>query len=552
MIRLREIKLPVGHSKSDMKAAVNKRLALGKLLKGRAVAYSITVIRRSLDARRKPELVYVYEVGIVFDNDADERLLKKKLKPDSKLSYEELIDYKPYEHIDRGSDDTDARPVIIGAGPAGLFCAYILATAGLKPIVAERGKCVNERIKDVEDFWRGAPLDLDSNVQFGEGGAGTFSDGKLNTMVKDPHGRIAFVLKTFVKFGAPNDIIYSAKPHIGTDILKQVIPAMRTEIIKLGGEFWFSSKLESIRITNDVLTQITVSKRTYDVKDVVLAIGHSARDTFEMLRDSGIKMEPKPFAVGFRMQHPQSVINMSQYGAYEVSGLGAADYKVTNYKNRTNDPYEDEPKRNVYSFCMCPGGYVVNASSETGRLAVNGMSNRNRDSGNANSAIVIGVFPEDYASCDTKDPLCGMHFQRKLEESAYLLGEGSIPVQRYIDYKKRVCTNEFGDVKPCTMGQWSPADLSGILTEEMRNEFIKAVEGFGHSIQGFNQDDALLFAIESRTSSPVKIVRDDTTYMSNIAGLYPCGEGAGYAGGITSAAVDGIKVAEAIINRRKG
>ncbi len=435
--------------------------------------------------------------------------------------------------------------MIIGMGPAGLFCAYYLAQHGYAPVILERGEDVDTRQADVEAFWKTGRLKPDSNVQFGEGGAGTFSDGKLNTLVKDKYGRNTEVLKTFVKHGAEPAILYQAKPHIGTDVLSRVVKSMREEILRLGGEVRFHSQVTEVLTANGQVTGVIVNGREeIPCEQVVLAPGHSARDTFSMLYEKNFPMTAKPFAVGFRVEHPQSLINVSQYGAEHVKGLGVAAYKVT-AKTGTG--------RGVYSFCMCPGGYVVNASSEPGRLVVNGMSYSGRDGKNANSAIIVAVTPADYGS---EHPLAGIEFQRRLEQRAYELCDGKLPVQRYGDFREKV-TGEareiqnrpedglWDNLEPQCKGEFAWADLTGILPGECNQAFVEGMDSFDRQIHGFASPAAILTGVESRTSSPVRIERDENL-QSEIRGCYPCGEGAGYAGGITSAAMDGIRVAEQI------
>ena len=432
---------------------------------------------------------------------------------------------------------------------AGLFCAYALMSEGFHPIVAERGKKVEERTADVQKFWETGVLDTASNVQFGEGGAGTFSDGKLNTLVKDPIGRNRFVLETFVKFGAPEHILYENKPHIGTDILADVIKRMREFMTENGVEFLFETcvtgfstgkngNLKSIELNHD---------RQIDTDCLILAIGHSARDTFSLLQEKGLNMQAKSFAVGFRVEHPQSEVNLTQYGDLYADKLPAAPYKVT-----ANLP----SGRGVYSFCMCPGGYVVNASSEEHRLAVNGMSYSDRGGSNANSAIIVSVTPEDFKAdairhgvlkdADGKeDVLSGVRFQERLEEQAWKLGNGKIPQQLFGDYCKNRPSVSYGAFESTTKGDSALCNLRGLLPEELEESFIEGMHHFSRAIPEFDREDAILSGVESRTSSPVRIVRDES-FQSNIRGIYPCGEGAGYAGGIMSAAMDGLKVAEAI------
>ena len=428
------------------------------------------------------------------------------------------------------------RPIVVGSGPSGLFCAYLLASMGYRPIVIERGEKVEDRINTVEKFWNMGILNKESNVQFGEGGAGTFSDGKLNTMTKDRFNRCKYVFETFVECGANKDIMISNMPHIGTDVLRNVVKNMRNKIMDMGGEFLYNSCLTNINILNNKVISIEINdSMVIDTDILVLAIGHSARDTFEMLNNLGLVMEPKSFAIGIRIQHPQEVINVNQYGENYYKGLMPASYKLT---------YKSSNGRGVYSFCMCPGGYVVNASSEDGKLAINGMSYYKRNSKNANSAIVVTVTPEDFGT----GVMDGVRYQRYLEEKAYKLGNGNIPMQLLKDYYKNEDTVSFGDVFPVFKGKYSFSNLNKLYPEYINESLKEALEHFGSKIKGFNDGNSIIAGIESRTSSPVKIVRNEN-YVSNIEGIYPCGEGAGYAGGITTSAIDGLKVAEAIISK---
>ncbi len=498
---------------------------------------SLHIVRQSIDARKKPEIFYSYVIDV---ETSQEEKVCRRVK-NAQVSLIKPVVYRfPIEK--KAGETIENRPVIIGLGPAGLFCGYYLAKAGFQPILLERGADVDTRMQDVERFWQDGVLKPDSNVQFGEGGAGTFSDGKLNTLVKDKDGRNMAVLKTFVEFGAKESILYEAKPHIGTDVLCGIVKQMRQEIIRLGGEVRFGSKVTELQLQGDRITGVIINgEEQLACEQVVLAIGHSARDTFDMLYEKQVPMEAKSFAVGLRVEHPQTMINISQYGMADPGALGAAPYKVT---------AQTSVGRGVYSFCMCPGGYVVNASSEPGRLAVNGMSYSGRNGENANSAIIVSVTPEDFGS---DHPLAGIAFQRKLEERAYELGQGRIPVQRYGDFKN--CVERQGEavevaerasvISPQNKGGYVYADVSRILPLECNQAFVEGMTRFGCMIPGFDREDALLSGVESRTSSPVRIHRDDTL-QSAVRGLYPCGEGAGYAGGITSAAMDGIRVAEAV------
>lgn len=530
MLRINQLKIPVGHTQEDLYAKVQKILRVEEIT-------GISVVRRSVDARKKPDLYFNYIVDVIVRNEKE--VYKRCDKKQVVLCREEQYRFpvKSYSGT--------KRPVIIGMGPAGLFCAYMLAEAGFRPIVLERGRCIAERTKDVDFFWETGKLNLQSNVQFGEGGAGTFSDGKLNTLVKDKYGRNRKVLSIFVQEGAPEEILYDYKPHIGTDILKNVITNMREKILQWGGEVFFESQVTAIETENNRIKAVIVNgKERVEAQYVVLAPGHSARDTFQMLYDAGMEMEAKPFAVGFRVEHPQVWINRSQYGCDNREELGSAPYKVT----------ATSGERGVYSFCMCPGGYVVNASSEEGKLAVNGMSYHARDGKNANSAIIVSVTPKDFGS---EHPLAGVAFQREIEEKAYVAGGGKIPVERYGDFKKAVLSDDCSDsdltndvsqledITACIKGSWCFAPVHEILPRELNMAFVEGMEQFGRVIRGFSDDKVLVEGVESRTSSPIRIVRDEKL-ESGIKGIYPCGEGAGYAGGITSAAMDGIKVAEEI------
>ena len=541
MIQISQLKLHIPHEASDILRATARSLGLRE-----DEILHFEIQRRSIDARKKPELFYVYSVSVKVVNEKKvlERALRNKRAKEQFSIAEKCSFTFPELKKDAGQNDYDPvrRPVIIGAGPAGLFCAYYLALAGLRPLLLERGKKVEERQVDVERFWQTGKLDPNSNVQFGEGGAGTFSDGKLNTLVKDKEGRNHAVLETFVKFGAKEEILYDAKPHIGTDELSKIIKNMRNAILELGGEMRFESQMKEVLIEDGKLCGIMVNgDEKIECENLVLAIGHSARDTFSMLYQKGIPMEAKPFAVGFRAEHPQEMINVSQYGLKDPGALGAAPYKVT---------AKTKSGRGVYSFCMCPGGYVVNASSEEGRLAVNGMSYSARDGKNANSAVIVTVDPVDFGG---DGPLAGIAFQRELEEKAYQLGNGKIPVQRFGNYQKPLeeaddPKNFDSELKPCCKGEYAWADLRGLLPEECRLSLIEGMHQFGRQIAGFDRDDCIFSGIGSRTSSPVRILRDEQL-SSSIRGIYPCGEGAGYAGGITSAAMDGLRVAQELTKR---
>ena len=524
---------------------------------------AVHIRRRSLDARKKPELFYVYCLDV--EASQENKILKNRGR-------DVVLAPKPaYSFPVRGTEPLLHPPVVVGAGPAGLLAAYALAVLGYRPLLLERGQEIGRRSRDVKAFWDGGALNPESNVQFGEGGAGTFSDGKLNTMVKDPSGRIREVLGLFVECGADPAILYDSKPHIGTDCLRQVIQALREKILEAGGQIVFGGRVTDFEILDGRLDAVLWEKdgvpRRTETAVCILAIGHSARDTFETLYRRGVPMTAKPFAVGLRIEHPQSMIQESQYGA-KGGLLPAASYKVT---------AQSSAGRGVYSFCMCPGGMVVNASSEAGLLAVNGMSNHARDGRNANSAVVVTVQPEDfmrwnqaYQAAEREEggtgespgsgrrsegyvrvlppSLAGLEFQRHLELGAGRRGQGRIPVQLFGDFCRRQPSTGFGEVIPDTKGGCAPGQIRGILPSCLEEAIEEGVRLFARQLQGFDREDAVLAAVESRTSSPVRILRN-AHMESDVRGLFPCGEGAGYAGGITSAAVDGLKLAEAIAGR---
>jgi len=534
MIRINQLKLSVGHTKADIKkkAAKMMRIPEDQIL-------SLVPVRQSLDARKKSELLYIYSLNATVSG-KEGAVIKNAKNVNVVLNTE-----KPYRFPEHGQEPLCHRPVIVGFGPAGMFCGLMLARAGFSPLILERGEDVDSRTQKVEAFWQGGELNPESNVQFGEGGAGTFSDGKLNTLVKDPSGRNKKVLEILAEAGADPSITYVNKPHVGTDVLSRVVKNIRQEIIRLGGEIRFGCKLTDFSEAGGRLISVTVSQReeggfyreeTIPAQAVVLAIGHSARDTFRMLSEKSLNLQAKAFAVGLRIQHLQKQINFSQYGMEEPGSLGAASYKLTK---------QTSSGRGIYSFCMCPGGFVVNASSETGRLAVNGMSNHDRAGTNANSALIVTVTPEDFPS---PGPLGGVEFQRRLEEAAFNCGKGKIPVQLYGDFKAGTMSRAFGDVEPAFKGGYSFGNLREVLNPSLTDAMTEGIDSFGRIIDGFDRPDAILAGIESRTSSPVRIPRTPEL-ESAVRGLYPCGEGAGYAGGITSAAMDGIRTAEMIVAR---
>lgn len=529
MLQISQVKIPFVKGSSDkLDSIITEKIA--KLIGVRSdIICDIGIVRRSLDARKKPDIYYVYTVA--FDiKDAKE--YKRILAKGNRINISEYqrISYK----FPDASNDSSKRPVIVGLGPAGLMAGYILSKKGYKPIILERGKRIEDRTMDVKDFWETGVLKPDSNIQFGEGGAGAFSDGKLNTGVKDKFGRITTVLETFVEFGASPEILYSNKPHIGTDVLVKVVAGIRDSILSNGGEIYYDTTFKSFDASNGCITSVKAIKDdeciNFDTNLLVLAIGHSARDTFYELDKLSVIMENKPFAVGYRVSHKQSTINASQYG--QAPDMPAADYKLT---------YTASDGRGVYSFCMCPGGYIVNSSSEEGMLAINGMSYSKRDGGNANSAIVVTIDPKDYG-----DKLFdGIVFQRDIERKAYELANGKLVFQKLCDFENNKNTETLGSVSPECKGQHTLGNIRGVLPDYIENDVIEAFAHYEKIIEGFSSPDTLLCAVESRTSSPVRIIRNDDC-MCNIKGVFPCGEGAGYAGGITSAAVDGLKVAEKV------
>ncbi|TCL59876.1 hypothetical protein EDD76_10365 [Kineothrix alysoides] len=529
MIRINQLKLSPGHTEGELRDKIKRTL---RLPEGESFHYEI--VRQSIDARKKPDIYYSYtvDVGLQGEQAAVKRSRSKQVS---------IIVPVQYRFPRCGQRKLQHRPIVIGTGPAGLFCGCMLARHGYSPILLERGKDVDSRKEEVDRFWEGGSLNPECNVQFGEGGAGTFSDGKLNTLVKDKEGLNKEVLSIFVEAGAQESILYDGKPHIGTDILMNVVKNMRKEIIDNGGEVRFDTKVSDIVVRDDgiraVIAECEGEVLKLEAEVVVFAIGHSARDTFDMLYRRQVPMEAKSFAVGMRVEHPQKMIDVSQYGEGEHK-LPPASYKLT---------AQTEEGRGVYSFCMCPGGYVVNAASEEGRLAVNGMSYSERNGKNANSAIIVSVTPKDYGS---EHPLAGIAFQRGLEERAFVSGQGKIPVEYYGNFKAHTKKEEKpsaigGGYLPQIKGQWKFADVHDIMPESLNRAFVEGMEQFERVIPGYAQDSVLLSGIESRTSSPVRIIRGGNG-QSMINGLYPCGEGAGYAGGIMSAAMDGIKIAEHI------
>ena len=475
------------------------------------------IFKKSIDARNKADVHFVYTIDI----DTDDSKIVSRLTKVDEISFPKITNRRKSKY----------RPIIVGAGPAGLFAALILAQNGVKPIVLEQGKTVDERLKDIEEFKSTGNLNVLSNVQFGEGGAGTFSDGKLNTGISSPFCRK--VLEEFVNFGAPEQILYLSKPHLGTDNLINIIRNMRNEILRLGGEFYFNEKVTDFEFKENKLKAVICSKGI-ETDTVVLAIGHSSRDTFEKLYNLGFNMEAKAFSVGARVEHKQALINESQYGNQTKLKLPAAEYRLV-YHGKD---------RSLYTFCMCPGGVVVASSSEENTIVTNGMSYFARDGENANSALLVGVNPEDF---EGESPLRGMYFQKQLEEKAFSVGKGGYraPAQNVVDFLERKCTTNFEDIEPTYLPGVQMVDLHEVLPKFVTDTMEEGIKYFDTKIKGF-ASSGVLTGVETRSSSPVRILRDDSL-QSNIRGVYPCGEGAGYAGGIMSAAVDGIKCAIKIL-----
>ncbi|OGS95125.1 MAG: hypothetical protein A3H31_01985 [Gallionellales bacterium RIFCSPLOWO2_02_FULL_57_47] len=533
MLRLTEIKLPLAHAEDEIKTAIAKRLDIpaDDLLNYR-------IFRRGVDARKKSNIQFTYTLDVAM---CDEAAILSRFKNDPHVS---IAPDTSYHFVAQAPQNPTSRPIVIGMGPAGLFAGLILAQMGFRPLILERGKAVRERTRDTFGLWRQGVLNPESNVQFGEGGAGTFSDGKLHSQIKDPRHLGRKVLEEFVKAGAPEEILYASKPHIGTFRLVSMVEKMRETIQSLGGEIRFQSRVDDIEIENgpnDIrhVRGVVLSSGEHIATDhLVLAVGHSARDTFEMIHKRGIYIEAKPFSIGFRIEHPQSLIDRARYGKNAGNPqLGAADYKLVHHASNG---------RSVYSFCMCPGGTVVAAASEAGRVVTNGMSQYSRNERNANSGIVVGITPEqDYPG----DPLAGMQFQRRWESRAFELGGGNYcaPGQLVGDFLAGRPSRNFGAVQPSYTPGVHLCDLSTALPDYAIAAIREALPAFAKQIRGFDLPDAVLTGVETRTSSPIRIKRHDDDLQSiNTLGLYPAGEGAGYAGGILSAAVDGIRVAEAL------
>ncbi len=530
MLRLSQIKIPLNHSEDDLVNAITNYL---KIDKTQIINY--TIFKRSYDARKSAmQLVYIIDINL-----KDEQKILAKFKNDNNVSQTPDMEYK---YVAKAPINLTMRPIVIGFGPCGLFAGLILAQMGFKPIILERGKKVRERTVDTWGLWRGNKLNPESNVQYGEGGAGTFSDGKLYSQVRDPDYLGRKVIEEFIKAGAPEEIAYVNKPHIGTFRLVGMVEKMRATIESLGGEIRFEQKVTDILIdtVNDVrqIRGVIVNGTTEILGNhVVMALGHSARDTFSMLYERGVFMEAKPFSIGFRIEHPQHIIDIARFGknaGHHI--LGAADYKLVHHASNG---------RSVYSFCMCPGGTVVAAASEPNHLVTNGMSQYSRNERNANAAIVVGITPADFPS---EHPLAGIQLQRELEAKAFILGGSNYqaPVQLVGDYIAGIASLKLGDVTPSYKPGITLCDMSELLPEYVTTAIREALVEFGHKIKGFDMRDATLTGVETRTSSPLRITRDDGYQSLNTKGLFPSGEGAGYAGGILSAGIDGIKTAQAV------
>ena len=531
MLRLTEVKLPLGHPECEIRAVVLRRLGIAQ-----SELLYYTIFKRSHDARKRSAVSLIYALDVEVKNEAK---LLERLHGNRNIS--RAPDTR-YRFVARASNVPSARPVVIGAGPCGLFAGLLLAQMGFRPLILERGKTVRERTKDTFGLWRKGELNPESNVQFGEGGAGTFSDGKLYSQIKDPHHYGRKVLTEFVTAGAPPEILYVSKPHIGTFRLVTIVESMRETIRALGGEIRFQCKVADFDIAkgNDGIGQVRgvvlAGGETIAADHVVLAIGHSARDTFQMLYDRGVYVEAKPFSIGLRIEHPQSLIDRARFGRNAGNAfLGAADYKLVHHCGNG---------RSAYSFCMCPGGTVVAAASEPGRVVTNGMSQYSRNERNANAGIVVGITPADYPG----HPLAGIAFQRHWEERAYAAGGSNYcaPVQRVGDFLAGRPSTALGSVLPSYTPGVRVTDLSTCIPEYAVAAIREALRAFDKQIRGYAMDDAVLTGVETRTSSPIRIKRNAEYQSLNTRGLYPAGEGAGYAGGILSAAVDGIEVAQAV------
>jgi len=541
MIRLTELKLPLDHAENALPALVAHTLGLDT-----SALHTVHIHKRSFDAR-KADLLKVYIVDVTLADPNREAALLAQFAGDPHIQPSPDMAYRP---VGQAPASLPLRPVVVGFGPCGIFAALVLAQMGFRPIVLERGKTVRERTKDTWGLWRKNVLNPESNVQFGEGGAGTFSDGKLYSQIKDPRHLGRKVMNEFVKAGAPADILFEAHPHIGTFKLVKVVENMREQIVALGGEIRFEQRVTDVMIEDGpegkqlrgltVLDQATAQSYEMRADQVVMALGHSSRDTFSMLYERGVHIEAKPFSIGFRVEHPQGIIDRARWGRHAGHpSLGAAEYKLVHHASNG---------RSVYSFCMCPGGTVVAATSEPGRVVTNGMSQYSRNERNANAGIVVGIDPRDYPGHDQGDALAGIALQRQLESHAFVLGGGTYeaPAQLVGDFVAGRPSTALGSIEPSYKPGVAIGDLSSALPAYAIEAMREAFPVFGKKIKGFDTHDAVLTGVETRTSSPIKISRGDDMQSINVRGLYPAGEGASYAGGILSAGVDGIKVAEAL------
>lgn len=531
MIRVTELRLPLGHQDAALRQALLRRLGIAE-----RDLVGFTIFRRAVDARRPKAIEFIYTIDAEVANEAE---VLPRLRRDRHVGPSPDTGYR---HVRRLAVPPAKRPVVIGAGPCGYFAALILAEMGFCPLVLERGKIVRERTKDTFGFWRKRELNPESNAQFGEGGAGTFSDGKLYSQVKDPRFLGRKVLKEFVAAGAPPEILYVSKPHVGTFRLVSMVEALREKILALGGEFRFETRVEKLIVGKDPTGErrvegvLLMNGEVIEADQVVLAVGHSARDTFQMLHEQGVYIEAKPFSIGCRIEHPQSVIDRARLGPHAGNKLlGAADYKIVHHGSNG---------RSVYSFCMCPGGTVVATASEPGRVVTNGMSQYSRAERNANAGIVVGISPDDYPG----HPLAGIDFQRQWEAMAFAAGgrDYSAPGQLVGDFIAGKGSTALGSVVPSYKPGVTPTDLALCLPDYAISAMREALPAFGRQIRGFDMHDAVMTGVETRTSSPISIRRGEDFQSINTRGLYPAGEGAGYAGGILSAGIDGIKVAEAV------